>query len=311
MSVTPDPENIVALAQEESWAQAWQRVHEAAEALDADDRLAWAASTLADATFERVEDGPMNDDLADALERLVLMHSGGLYHVSGDRFQTAIARLVAYHHAQDRLDTARRYARFCPSAPPCAAVLEGEASAGGLQRPEDVRRDGDAPDADRESVDRREIEHDASEQVSVTVTTPLSSADRTTGLFRSPLEKAFFHAVRDVFPTYTPYPNVALKSVVDAGVLKPYLTGEERSLLYTALVDCVLFDAQADFRPVAFFELDSTHHDAPDRRENDARKDRILALAGHRLYRIRPHEEPDRETLRHLLRNLPIDLTSR
>jgi len=308
MSPPPDAEHILALAQSGDWAAAWSALHDATPALKSDDRLSWAASTLADATLAAVDAGPMTDALADALERLVLLHSGGLYRVSGERFQAAVTQLVAYHRADGQLDIARRYARFCPNRPVCAAVLDDARSSDATTKGDganEAQPDRTVP------VHRREIDHEHSDRFRLSVTEPISGSDRTSGLFRSPLEQTFFHAVREVFPTYTPYPNVALKSVVDVDALKPQLTGAERSFLYTGLVDCVLFDPQESFWPVAFFELDSAHHDAPDRKERDAQKDRILAIAGRRLYRIRPHDRNvNRADLVRLLRQLPSPIES-
>lgn len=297
--MSADPEHIVTLAHEARWADAWRAVH--AVGVPEDERMAWAVATLADAFFDRVETGPMTDDLAGALETVVLLHSGGLYRLTAERFEAAVTQLVAYHRATGDAQSARRYARFCPDAPPCATALEDTAAPSG-----DGAGGGAVPDA-RASVETTALDHPLADTVDVTVTEPLTAADRATGLFRSPMEQAFYQAARDVFPTYTPVPNVALKAVVDADALAPHLTGDERSLLHTALVDCVLVDPQADHRPVAFFELDSRHHDAPDRRANDARKNRILARAGHRLVRLRPHTQPVTPAdFARILRALPL-----
>lgn len=297
----PDPERIAALAYDEAWAEAWALVHDAAESIETDRRLSWAASTLTDATFRRLQEGAVTQDLADSLERLILLHSGGLYHVSGDRFQTAVARLVGFHRNQDNLEDARHYARFCPTAEPCAEVLADDPGRPpGLQRPDDLRSEPD--------VSAREIDPDLADRFSVTVTDPTGSADHRRDPFRSPAERAFYRAAREVYPTYLPVPNVALNTLVDADALKPKLSGAERSLLYTGLVDCVLFNPENGLRPVACFELDSSHHDAPDRQESDAHKNRILSLAGYRLHRIRPHGEADRAAFVRLLRSLSLSL---
>jgi hypothetical protein len=163
----------------------------------------------------------------------------------------------------------------------------------------------------QDSVASESIDHPLGDAVDVRATQPQTEADRSISLFRSPLEQAFHRAVREVFPTHTPIPNVALKAIVDAQALKPYLSGAERSFLHTALVDCVLVDPHDDHRPVAFFELDSTHHDAPDRRTNDAHKDRILACAGHRLYRLRPRALVESIDFVRVLRALPLTLARR
>jgi hypothetical protein len=91
---------------------------------------------------------------------------------------------------------------------------------------------------------------------------------------------------------YTPYPNVALSSLIDYEAIRDQLSADERTFFFKGIVDCVIFDQHEQYRPIYFFELDSAHHDAPDRRENDRRKDRIVSCAGHRLYRIRP-QAPD------------------
>jgi hypothetical protein len=295
-------EHIMSLAHDEQWGKAWQAVHGAAPVAEGDERLSWAVSTLTDAFFDRVTSGPMTEALANALETVVLLHSGGLHVLRESRFEAAIVQLVAYHRATGATQDARHYARFCPDAAPCAAVLDGD---DGLHGDGAKGVPDPVPDVPR-PVDTVPVEHPLSESIEVRVTDPLTDADRATGLFRSPMEQAFFRAARAVFPTYTPVPNVALKAVVDADALKPHLSGAERSFLHTGLVDCVLVDPHDDHRPVAFFELDSTHHDAPDRRTNDAHKDRILALAGHRLYRLRPRSGPvESADFARILRALP------
>lgn len=298
-------EHIVTLAHDEQWGKAWQAVHRAAPVAGGDDRLSWAVATVTEAFFDRVGSGPMTEELANALETVVLLHSGGLVPVSEGRFETAITQLVAYHRAMGATRDARRYARFCPDAAPCAAVLDGDDGPQGDGAPAEPHAVPDVPCP----VDTVPVEHPLSETIEVRVTDPLTDADRATGLFRSPMEQAFFRAAREVFPTYTPVPNVALKAVVDADALKPHLSGPERSFLHTGLVDCVLVDPHDDHRPVAFFELDSRHHDAEDRQTNDRHKDRILALAGRRLYRLRPRTAPvESVDFTRILRSLPLTL---
>ena len=96
------------------------------------------------------------------------------------------------------------------------------------------------------------------------------------------------------FATYFVYPNVALSSLVDYERIADRLTTEERRYFFRALVDCVVFDQHDDYRPRFFFELDSPLHDDETRRKKDAHKERILAPAGQKLYRIRAHEREHR-----------------
>jgi hypothetical protein len=285
------PERIVALAHEGAWADAWRMVHRALPALDGDERLSWAASTLADAFFQRLgadeaareethgDDQPLPDNVADALETVVLLHSGGLYPLTDARFRRAVTALVRWHRAEGASEAARQYARLCPDADVCQAVLRDEEPD---SEPEASDAGGEMPAPTRERLDT-----DPERPLTASVIRPASSADHTQGLFRSDLEATFFQAVRAAFPSYVPYPNVALQSLVDVDALRPHLDEEAQAYLFRALVDCVVCDQHAGYRPVYAFELDSQHHDAPDRQHRDGLKDRICAAAGLPLYRIR------------------------
>lgn len=114
-----------------------------------------------------------------------------------------------------------------------------------------------------------------------------SAAAKTIKLFKSQQEENFFEAVRRAFPTYNPYPNVALSSVLDIDSFKDDLTPKERSYFYRAVVDSVVFDARDSYTPKFFFELDSVHHDSAQAQENDAMKDAIFKAANVKLTRIR------------------------
>lgn len=113
------------------------------------------------------------------------------------------------------------------------------------------------------------------------------AAPKTIKLFKSQQEENFFEAVRRAFPTYNPYPNVALSSVLDIDSFKDELSPKERSYFFRAVVDSVVFDARDSYTPKFFFELDSVHHDSLQAQENDAMKDSIFKAANVKLTRIR------------------------
>ena len=94
-------------------------------------------------------------------------------------------------------------------------------------------------------------------------------------------------AVRDVFPMFMAYPNVALSTLIDFDKIQSVLSSDERNYFFTAVVDCVVFDQHKEYTPIYFFELDSSTHDNESQRKRDKMKDNILAAAGQRLYRIR------------------------
>lgn len=126
-------------------------------------------------------------------------------------------------------------------------------------------------------------------------------------IFRSAAEQTFFAAVVRVFETDLVCPNVALHAALSWERLQGRLTGAERKVFFSALVDVVVFDSRRGFAPKVFFELDSGVHDDHHRAEKDAVKDRIITVAGYPLLRIRPdRDERSPEAFERLLRSIPL-----
>jgi len=121
----------------------------------------------------------------------------------------------------------------------------------------------------------------------VTENRNIAAVNFTKPLFNSRQEDDFFQALRQVFPTYGVYPNVALSCLINFEAIKSSLSSEERSFFFNGIVDCVVFDQHRNYTPVYFFELDSVFHDTPEQKGKDQYKDNILSLAGQKLYRIR------------------------
>ena len=111
---------------------------------------------------------------------------------------------------------------------------------------------------------------------------------KTIRLFKSKQEENFYEAVRRVFPTHHPYPNVALSCVLDYQAIKDQLSEQAKSYFFKGIVDNVLFDVGAGYVPVYFIELDSSFHDDPQAQVNDQLKDAIFRAANTKLIRIRP-----------------------
>ena len=246
------------------WAALLAAVHQHHEAIAADALLARAAETFITTFFEHLavaDPAP----LADALEKLFLLHTGGFYRLPEARFEQVVEALVTLH--ADRPEAALGYARFCPENERCAAVLSRHAP----PEPEPVA-------------------HTQEAVLDLAVSPPLADADATISLFKSQQEADFFLAAREVYATYFVYPNVALSALVDYDAVKAHLTGEERQYFFRGLVDCVVFDQHDGYRPLYFFELDSALHDTDAQRLKDRHKERILALAGQRLHRIRKRD---------------------
>lgn len=103
----------------------------------------------------------------------------------------------------------------------------------------------------------------------------------------------FFEAVRSAFPTFYPYPNVAVSCVIDYEAIKNALTTAEREYFFKAIIDSVVFDNCDGYEPKYFVELDSHYHDNQLAEKNDRMKDAIFNAANVKLIRIRLHDHWD------------------
>ena len=112
----------------------------------------------------------------------------------------------------------------------------------------------------------------------------------TINLFKSIQEENFFEAVRKAFPTYHPYPNVAVSCILDFDAIKHKLSTKQKDYFFRSIIDCVVFDASDRYRPLYFVELDSNYHDNDNAKTNDSMKDAIFLAANVKLIRIRGHE---------------------
>ncbi|WP_163574073.1 DUF2726 domain-containing protein [Halomonas faecis] len=139
-----------------------------------------------------------------------------------------------------------------------------------------------------------EVLADARRQnVSIKATTTNSESQKTTKLFKSRQEQFFFEAVRDVFPTYHPYPNVAVSCVIDYSGIRDSLSAESREYFFKAIIDCVVFDSIKGYEPKFFIELDSHHHDNERAAKNDRMKDEIFNASNVKLIRIRAYDRSE------------------
>lgn len=144
------------------------------------------------------------------------------------------------------------------------------------------------------------------EQVSIRATSNEEGRALTRNLFRSKQEQNFFEAVREAFPTYHPYPNVAISCVLDFDAISQRLGKVEREYFFRGIIDCVVFDTKDGYEPRFFIELDSIYHDGERARTNDAMKDKIFNAANVKLIRIRAHDQ--RETTVQRFKQLVIEV---
>ncbi len=274
-----DHEALFRLIYNQQWKAVLHHLYAHRTAISQEPLLTHAAATFVDAFLTTLAaHGPTA--FAEELETLFLLHAGDFYTLPPAPFERVIEALVTLHRSD--AGAALSYARHCPANPVCAAVLEAHRQA----TPQRIAH----PDADRLDLQRLD---------------PLRADDATIRLFKSQQEADFFMAVRTVFATYFVYPNVALHSLIDYERLKPHLTADERAYFFRASIDCVVFDQHDGYRPRYFFELDSPLHDTEARQHRDRMKDRILALAGQTVHRLRKRDMAvDTEDFVRLLRDL-------
>lgn len=263
--VTPmDPEELFGCVAAGSWTRALACVRRAPKGWSQHQPVAARAEELLiQGLDEAVSRGELD---ADDLEHLVVLGRAGRLGIQRDLEAKVIASLLD----AVRSDPARALsiARFRPDLPVCASVL---AQFG-------------APD--RRMEDFGTLRTGTAELHHATV-----SAGRS--IFRSPRERAFHEAAVRAFAGDLVVPNVALSAALDYDRLRARLSAAERRYFFTALVDCIVFGRTQGYLPTHFFELDSPIHDDHKRAEKDALKDRIVALSGHRLVRIRPEEQAE------------------
>lgn len=141
------------------------------------------------------------------------------------------------------------------------------------------------------------------QNVSIKATSTVKGRQKITKLFKSRQEQSFFEAAREAFPTYHPYPNVAISCIIDYSAIESDLTVSEREYFFKAIVDCVIFDSSKDYEPKFFIELDSVFHDNKRAIRNDQMKNRIFEVANAKLIRIRAndHNETTTEKFKQLI----------
>jgi len=128
------------------------------------------------------------------------------------------------------------------------------------------------------------------QNVSIKANVTNNEKKHTIKLFRSKQEEMFFEAVRKTFPTYHPYPNVALSCVLNFDAIKSKLSTKQKDYFFKAIIDSVVYDTDEGYNPMYFIELDSAYHDSEHSKANDKMKDDIFKAANVKLIRIRAHD---------------------
>ena len=126
------------------------------------------------------------------------------------------------------------------------------------------------------------------EKISITSNQVSIGASSTIGMFKSPQEKNFYQALRELFPTFNPVANVAFSTFINFDIIKSKLTNKEQEYFKKAVLDCVVYDNLDNYKPKYFFELDSKYHDKDYVKFLDKMKNFFFEISNIELIRIRP-----------------------
>lgn len=210
------------------------------------------------------------------LQTFFILHDGEKYafKLSDNNFQKLIVRIV---EVETELARAYDYALYFPEIAICKQTIE--------------------------KFNERQpkfVKHSQETELIVTENKNISEIDSSTGIFKSIQEYHFYKAIRDVFQMFLVFPNVALSAVIDFDKIKNELTNQEKTYFFKALVDCVVIDTEDNYKPKKFIELDSPYHDTEVQKEKDRMKDKIMAVAGQKLIRVRrvTYKEDEKDFVR-------------
>ncbi|WP_158224855.1 DUF2726 domain-containing protein [Brunnivagina elsteri] len=263
-----DYEHIYKLTFNRQWSELLKLVYEYSKAVSSDELVMNALRTFEDEFFGELDKGAESDNVQPLLENLFLLDKGRIYKLSEERSDKVIVKLAEIYSEKGLRKEAYNYAIRCPKNKICAEIIE----------------------LHQKSLPKV-VEHSQSEHIRVTENRRIGNKNYTTSLFKSKQEFEFFIGVRDVFQMFIVYPNVALSCIVNFEKIKNNLSQEEINFFFRGIVDCVVFDQHNDYKPIKFFELDSFYHDSPEQKQKDSYKDKILSLAGQKLYRVRKTSE--------------------
>lgn len=207
------------------------------------------------------------------LQNFYILHKGDKYafKLSDANFKNLIIKII---EIETELARAYDYALLFPNEEICKRVIEKV-----------------------KELQPKHVKHSQESELIVTENKEVNEVDSSIGLFKSLQEYHFYKAVREVFPMYLVFPNVALSAVIDFDKIQDKLTKDERHYFFMALIDCVVIDSENNYKPIKFIELDSIYHDNDTQKQKDIKKDKILAVAGQKLFRIRriTHKENERD----------------
>lgn len=95
-------------------------------------------------------------------------------------------------------------------------------------------------------------------------------------LFKSSQELEFYQALKDLYPNYFIYPNVALSNIFNFDGMSEAISSKHQYYFFKAVIDFVVYDPSDFHVPKYFFEVDSHYHDNPKAKIKDQMKNDIF-----------------------------------
>jgi len=270
-------EQVYQLLAQKKWTELVELFHIYCKVIPSDYALESAFKVVESEIIRNFDEFQQDEKFERNLSNLYLLHHGKLYSLSDTTINKLTVELAKLYDKKGDIEQAYQYASKFPQDIFCASIIEKHVQ-----------------------TSPKVIAHSQSQKIRVTENKNISPKNHTISLFKSTQEHDFFMAVRDVFPMFMVYPNVALSTLIDFDKIQSVLSTDERNYFFTAVVDCVVFDQHKEYTPIYFFELDSTTHDNESQQKRDKMKDNILATAGQRLYRIRKlaHSQGQKEFIK-------------
>lgn len=248
---------------QENWNEVWNFFKHNPELVKSNPKIKQAVINYEIEFFLDLENQIVENLSFDDLEIFYILHKRKFHLLPQNRFKILVSKMISILKNVDLHKTYKLAINF-PDDENCRTIIR-----------------------DYENFFPKKISHSQNKIVQITGNNKLSLIDGRRSLFKSAQEKEFFDAVRDVYPQFIVYPNVAVSSILNFESIKQFLSDEEKSYFFMAIVDCVVFDYQQLYLPKYFFELDSFYHDEPTQMRKDKYKNNIFSAAGQKLHRIR------------------------
>lgn len=134
-------------------------------------------------------------------------------------------------------------------------------------------------------INEKVKENELQQKFSVNQIIKKSDESFVISIFKSPQEKEFYFAAERIFNDCILLPNIALSSVINNNVIDKLEKNKKWHFLSTT-IDLVIID-KVNFKPIHFFELDSSFHDTEEQKLKDKIKNDLITEAGHEIIRIR------------------------